>query len=185
MKTNKNTYILFLFVADENQDDFITMVSEEIAVVSRSFDVRYYYGPQSAIFVLTSDKEFNDLSQYIKIIFSDGETPYMFLPLDKTNMTSGFGEEIDRHLFGPTPLSVNSIDVSDLSKLKDDNNKFKDEFNDMCFDDDDEDDNFFNKLLSKPYVPTVNEILDKIGRTGINSLTKDEKEILDNYSKQL
>lgn len=183
---NKNTYILFLFVCDENQDDFVTMISEEIAVASRSFDVRYYYGPQSVIFVFTSEKEFNDLSEYIKVIFSEDEAPYIFLPLDKTKMTSGFGEEIDSHLFGPTPLTTNPIDVSILSKLKEDLSELSEEIGNVYFDDDeDEDDYFFKSTISKPYVPTVNEILDKIGQCGLGSLTKDEKEILDNYSKQL
>ncbi len=33
-------------------------------------------------------------------------------------------------------------------------------------------------------IPTVDEILDKISEKGIESLTKEEKQILDNYGKR-
>jgi hypothetical protein len=52
----------------------------------------------------------------------------------------------------------------------------------MCEDDYD---NEIMKLKSKPYVPSVNEILEKISNSGMNSISIEEKTILDNYSKQL
>ena len=175
MKT-KNTYILFLFVATENQDELVTMISEEISMVAMSPDVRYYYGPQSAVYVFTSNENFNDLSSLIKIMFSDAEMAYMFLPLDKNNMTSGFGDTVDSHLFGSTPITTKPSIISKFRKKEDD---FE------CYPDDDEDDDLIKKLQSKPSKPTVNEILDKIRTKGMSSITIEEKTILDNYSKQL
>jgi 6-phosphogluconate dehydrogenase len=35
----------------------------------------------------------------------------------------------------------------------------------------------------KEYIPTLDEILDKISEQGIGSLTQKEKEVLENYSK--
>ena len=99
MKGEKNNkYILFLFVVTDNQDDFVTMIGEEISLVATSPDIRYYYGPQSAVYVFSSDDNFKDLSEYLTIMFSDDvEMTYMFLPLDVNNMTSGFGEKVDKH----------------------------------------------------------------------------------------
>ena len=45
----------------------------------------------------------------------------------------------------------------------------------------------FNQMVQKnepDYLPTVDEILDKISENGIESLTEKEKEILDNYGKR-
>jgi len=45
----------------------------------------------------------------------------------------------------------------------------------------------FNQMVQKnepEYLPTVDEILDKITEKGIDSLTETEKEILDNYGKR-
>ncbi len=44
----------------------------------------------------------------------------------------------------------------------------------------------FNQMVQKEpdYLPTVDEILDKISENGIESLTEKEKEILDNYGKR-
>ncbi len=173
---NKNTYILFLFVVTENQDELVTMISEEISMVAMSPDVRYYYGPQSAVYVFTSNEDFNELSSLIKTMFTDAEMVYMFLPLDKNNMTSGFGDTVDSHLFGSTPLTSKPTIFS----------KFKNKQEDFeCYADDEDDDDLIKKLQSKPSKPTINEILDKIRIKGMSSITIEEKTILDNYSKQL
>jgi len=180
MKNKNNTYILFIFAVNEDQDNFVTMIGEELSIVAMSSDVRYYYGPQSSVFVFTSLETFKDLSEIITIMFSDADMAYMFLPLDKNNMTSGFGDKVDSHLFGDKPLTTESTNITKAFR------KFKEDFEDfanMC-DDDEEDDDIF-KLKPKPYVPTVNEILDKIKINGISGITIEEKTILDNYSKQL
>lgn len=176
---NKNTYILFLFAMNENQDEFVKMMGNELSIVATSPDVRYYYGPQSSVFVFTSNETFNELSEILTIMFEVDELTYMFLPLDRNNMTSGFGKTVDKHLFGDKPLTTDSTSITQAFRaFKDD----FDEFAQMCEDDYD---NEIVKIKSKPYVPSVNDILDKIKITGINSITIEEKTILDNYSKQL
>lgn len=178
---SKNTYILFLFAMNEDQDQFVTMMGNELSMVAASSDVRYYYGPQSSVFVFTSYETFKDLSEMITIMFEVDELTYMFLPLDKNNMTSGFGDTVDSHLFGEKPLTSESTNITKAF------NAFKedfDEFAQMC-EDDYEDEIVKLKRKSKPYVPSVNEILDKIKNHGISSITIEEKTILDNYSKQL
>jgi hypothetical protein len=103
----------------------------------------------------------------------------MFLPLDKNNMVSGFGDTVDKHLFGEKPLTNESTNITQAFRaFKDD----FDEFAQMCEDDYD---NEIMKIKSKPYVPSVNDILEKISITGMKSITIEEKTILDNYSKQL
>jgi hypothetical protein len=178
---NKNTYILFLFAMNENQDEFVKMMGNELSIVASSPDVRYYYGPQSSVFVFTSNDTFNEISEMLTIMFEVAELTYMFLPLDRNNMTSGFGKTVDKHLFGDKPLTNDSTNITNAFKA------FKedfDEFAQMC--EDDYDDEIVKlKRKSKPYVPSVNDILDKIRITGISSITIEEKTILDNYSKQL
>ena len=177
MKT-KNTYILFVFAVDEDQDKFVTTLGEEISMLALSTDVRYYYGPQSAVYVFTSDEKFKKLSEFIKIMFEVENIPFMLLPLDKENMASGFGKEVDKHLFGNTPLVIKPTNISKI-------NRINEMFEDLIHEDFDEEDDEIEKLRSKSYEPSVNDILDKIRDVGIKSLTKQEKTILDNYAKQL
>jgi hypothetical protein len=166
---------------NEDQDQFVKMMANELSIVSASSDVRYYYGPQSSVFVFTSTETFTDLSEIISIMFEVAELTYMFLPLDRNNMSSGFGDTVDKHLFGDKPLTNESTNIT--KALKAFNEDF-DEFAQMC--EDDYDDEIVKlKRKSKPYVPSVNDILDKIRNTGISSITIEEKTILDNYSKQL
>ena len=175
---SKNTYILFLFAMNEEQDQFVKMMANELSLLAVSSDVRYYYGPQSSVFVFTSNDTFKGLSELITITFEVDELTYMFLPLDRDNMTSGFGDTVDKHLFGDKPLNSDATNITQAFKA------FKedfDEFAQMCEDEYDD----IVKLKSKPYVPSVNEILDKIKITGMSSISIEEMTILDNYSKQL
>ena len=176
---NKNTYILFLFAMNEDQDQFVKMMGNELSIVAASPDVRYYYGPQSSVFVFTSNESFKELSEIISIMFEVAELTYMFLPLDRNNMSSGFGDTVDKHLFGDKPLTNESTNISNAFKA------FKEDFNEFAQMCEDDYDNEIVKLKSKPYVPSVNEILEKISNSGMNSISIEEKTILDNYSKQL
>jgi hypothetical protein len=164
---------------NEDQDEFVKMMANELSLLAVSSDVRYYYGPQASVFVFTSNETFKGLSEMITITFETDELVYMFLPLDKNNMTSGFGDNVDKHLFGDKPLTNDSTNITQAFRA------FKDEINEfeqMCEDDYHND---IIKITSKPYVPSVNEILDKIKINGMKSITIEEKTILDNYSKQL
>jgi hypothetical protein len=175
MKT-KNAYILFLFAETENQDEFVKMISNEIAMVAMTPDVRYYYGPQSSIFVFTSNETFNELSDLFKIMFDESEMSYVFLPFEKNNMSNGFSDVVNKHLFGSIPNNDKTTIIPNFRKKQDDFD---------CYPDEDDDDDLIKKLQSRPSKPTVNEILDKIRIKGMSSITIEEKTILDNYSKQL
>lgn len=176
----KKTYILFLFVIHEDQDKFVTSIAEEVSMLAMSSDVRYYYGSQSAIFTFTSMESFENLSEFFSIVFNEDGLTYIFLPLDKNKMSSGFSEEVGEHLFGALPSVITPIDISKLNKIKEEIENFANED-----DDDNEYDNELIKLRKKSYTPSVNDILDKIAESGIKSLTSTEKTILDNYAKQL
>ena len=71
--------------------------------------------------------------------------------------------------------------ITNISKI----NRINEMFEDLIHEDFDEEDDEIEKLRSKSYEPSVNDILDKIRDVGIKSLTKQEKTILDNYAKQL
>lgn len=175
---NKNTYILFVFAIHDDPDSFVVALGDEISLVTMSPDVRYFYGPQASVFTFSSDTDFDDLNSLLKILLTDLGITYMFLPLDKTKFGSGFDDDVNKHLFGTKPLSLKPINISKLDKIRE-------ELENMFDDSECDDDNDLLNLMKKPYVPSVNEILDKIGQQGMKSLSKEEKEILDNYSKQL
>lgn len=175
---NRFTYILFVFAVHDDPDTFVGTIAEEISMVAMSPDVRYFYGPQSAVFTFSSQETFTNMSEILSIMFGQEKLTYMFLPLDKNKMSSGFGENVDKHLFGSTPLVIRPTNISQIKKINE-------MFEDLINEDFDEEDNEIEKLKSKPYEPSVNDILDKIRDNGIKSLTKKEKSILDNYAKQL
>lgn len=176
----KKTYILFVFAVHEDQDKFVSIIGEEISMLAMTPDVRYYYGSHSAVFTFSSEESFENLSEFFSIVFTEDGFTYFFLPLDKNKMSSGFGEEVDKHLFGSIPLVKTPTDISKLNKIKEELEIYANEE-----DEDEEEDDILSKLKKQPHIPSVNDILDKITDKGMKSLTKTEKSILDNYSKQL
>lgn len=177
---NRLTYILFVFAVHDDPDTFVGTIAEEISMVAMSPDVRYFYGPQSAVFTFSTQESFDEMSEIISIVLGQEKITYMFLPLDKGKMSSGFGEAVDKHLFGSLPLVIKPTNISQINKI----NEMFEKLHDEEFEDEDED-NEILKLKCQPQEPSVNDILDKIKDKGIKSLTNKEKTILDNYSKQL
>lgn len=177
MKT-KYTYILFVFATHDDPDSFVSIIGEEISLISMSPDVRYFYGPQASVFTFSSESKFEDLSEFFKIMLGDDKLSFIFLPLDKDKMCSGFGEDVDKHLFGLTPLAIIPTNITKINKIREEleNLESEDEY-----DDDDE----IERIRTRGNEPSVNDILDKIRIMGIKALTNQEKNILDNYSKQL
>ena len=80
MKPKEYTYILFVFAVHDDPDKLVSVIGEEISLISMSDNVRYFYGPQSSVFTFTSESTFEEISELITIMFSDYEFTYMLLP---------------------------------------------------------------------------------------------------------
>jgi hypothetical protein len=116
------------------------------------------------------------------------------------NMSLGMPQELYDYLFnlednGMTPPDMNSISnqvievdeefmrsvkeiqdmiLSDMEEIK---------FTDDCEDDDNDLARIVRKSKKMEEVPTLDNLLDKIASNGMGSLSKDEKELLEQYSK--
>ena len=194
-------YILFVFAKSKNQDGFVTEIAEEIAVITKSKNVKYYYGPEACVFTFGTIDDMKSVSEYVDIILSEGDISYFLLPYKSDNITFGLPKDISDHLFSDKMSDIDKmerdLDVkwskidSDLKKLDEDMfEKFLNVFSD---DDDDEDDDI-SKLIKRTKTTKVddyvsenqfNTILDKINSDGMSSLTKKELDLLKKYSNQV
>jgi len=193
-------YILFVFAKSKNQDEFVTEIAEEIAVITKSKNVKYYYGPEACVFTFGTIDDMKSVSEYVDIILSEGDISYFLLPYKSDNITFGLSKDISDHLFSDKMSDIDKmerdLDVkwskidSDIKKL--DEEMFEKFMN--VFSDDDEDDDEISKLIKRTKTTKVddfvtenqfNSILDKINNDGMESLTKKELDLLKNYSKQL
>ena len=189
------TYILFVFAAHDNQDRFIKILSEEVVGASDTCEVKYYYGPESAIITFKTFAEFEYIKSYIDLVLGTSGIVFFLLPYDPNNISFFLNKEIETHLFGYDNLSESGektkyeqIQEQKLifNEMMDIPTNFIEELmasSDVDDDDeDDEDDDFITSLKEKTYDPTLDEILDKINLCGMPSLTKKELSLLKNYS---
>ena len=199
MKNKTFKYILFVFAKSKNQDDFVTEIAEEIAVITKSKNIRYYYGPEACVFTFDTLDDLKSVTEYVDIILSEGEVSYFLLPYSSDNMSFGLPKDISEHLFTDKLSDIEKMGLnleakewsdSDFKKL--DEEMFEKFLN--VFSEDDEDDDDISKLIKRTKTTKVNDyvsenefnsILDKINSDGMSSLTKKELNLLKQYSNQV
>ena len=195
MKSKKFNFILFLFQKHNNQDEFVVDIAGEIALLTKSSNVRYYYGSEASVYTFSTNVKLKEVNEYLDIILSDESPAYFLLPYDTDNMSTGLPDSITKHLFGdglPDKLSdikFTEQKLNDFSLLNDEMfEEMLSQFND------DEDDDEISKLIKRTKEVKVNDfvteeqfndILDKINSTGRASLTEKEVSLLNKYSKQI
>lgn len=174
-------YLLYVFAKHDKQEKFVTFLSEEIYIMTNDNDIRYYYGPESVIFKFKSNEKTEDIGDYLNNILGCSGIVFFLQPYEKGKLYYWVDSTVNRHLFG-----IETIDeMTEQDRKEFQHYVFKNlELNDIeeC----DEDIMNLQEFLSfdkNEKVLTLDEILDKINDKGIESLTKKEQELLNNYSK--
>jgi hypothetical protein len=183
MNNRLTSYILFVFAKHDEQEKFITSLAEELSVISDSLNIKFYYGPESGIFTFDTMDDFPIVKEYMEIMFCESKIVYMLLPYDHDKMSVGLTDDIYNHLFTQNVSENMSGFEPEAQKMLSEELK---ERVDLFFDkinDDDEDDDEIKKIKSKPLIPSLDNLLDKIKDKGIASLTKKELSLLEQYSK--
>lgn len=186
-------YILYVLDKRENQDEFINELAKEMCYMLDMKDVKFYYGEENAIFTFQTKQDFPLLSELLGIIMEMNKVPYILLPYSNDKMSFFLSKDVSDHLFSDKLSEDTKMDeyLDKLNKMGDnmknlDDILFKNIFSD---DEDDEDDDVLKKIYrendKKVGQNKIDQIFDKINKLGIKSLTTQEKQILDNYSKQL
>jgi hypothetical protein len=193
-KKMKFKFILFLFVKSKNQDNYVTEIAEEIAILTKSPNIRFYYGAEASVFTFSTDETLKSVKEFMDIILSEDKPVYFLLPYEPDNLSFGLPNDISSHLFGDvTPDKKSDINFTER-KLSDFNSLNEEMFDDIMSLYDDEDDDEISKLIRKTKEVRVsdvvtedafNEVLDKINTQGRASLTEKEVSLLNKYSNQI
>ena len=170
-------YVLFLFIKQTNQDLFAKSVAKELSSIVTSKSIKYYYGSENIIFTFDSTEEMEYLTEYFEVVMGGLKIPYFLTQYIPDKMSFWLEDEAMTHLFGI------DIDVESISSRLDET------FERALSEGYSEAENFISKSseptppVRKKYIPTLDELLDKINVSGIGSLTVEEKQLLTNYSK--
>ena len=193
MKLRKYKYILFLFAKHKEQDDFVTEIAEEISLLVKCGDIKFYYGPEASVFTFSTEENLSSVSEFVDIILSEYKAVYFLLPYNTDNVSFNLPKNIENHLFGDvvpdkkTDFNFLERKLFDIELLSDD---VFEEILDQYDNDDDEISKLIRRSKNKKLDDFVseedfNEILDKITNEGKSSLTEKELFLLNKYSNQI
>lgn len=176
-------YLLFVYPCNDTWDkqENNLKIAEELSTISKSDDITYVFGDNHTIFHFESDMCQAELTIYVDLIYE--EVPeFMYVLVQTTkSMTSNMLPKHLEHLKklnkkGRKPKTKNRVKeifmdkkpIFDIKKFMKEHSARVEEFvkNQICD-------------------LTLDEILDKILSHGIESLTRAEKDKLDEYSKQI
>ena len=164
MKPKNLNYILFVFAQSTKQEQFTKEIGEEIVILTKADNIKYFYGDSACIYTFSTYEDFNSVSEFIDIILSEGKINYFLLPYSPDMIVYGLDKEVSEHLFGDKIITKkDDDDIDDFSKKikesfeKFDNNldKLKNDFGhffsdmDNILDEFDEDDDEISKLIKK------------------------------------
>jgi len=180
-------YILFVFTKNDNPKEFTEQIADELSVLSDSPNLNYYYGPESSIFTISTLDSYEDVKEYVDMIVGIDEIMYILLPYTSDKLSYGLPNKISEHLFNDgigdymsgtsTKIDENELEVRNLMR-----NQIRDEFllkmEWMNIDDFPEE-----KIIKTKKMPTFDQLFDKIAESGIDSLTQEELQTLNQYSK--
>ena len=176
-------YLLFVYPCEDTWDENVSNVeiASEIATISKSDNIKYVYGESHTIFHFDSELSSSEVAEFVESLKEEiGD--FMFVLLQgyksiESNMpTESLESLLKINKRGRTPRKPNRLkNIFGTGTEGFDIKKFMDEHNVRVLD----------FLKNNTCDLTIDEILDKIIEQGINSLTKEEKDKLDNHSREI
>jgi len=185
MAIKDKRYMLFLFGDFSDDENLVNEINYQlIAIVSSKF-IKFNYGEFGMVCHFRTKETFNDLKEYIDMSLNEITEQYYLVEVG-----TNFDVKMDRplkkdflNIDDEKPQNKNgSIEIGEPTEIKFKPTKKEMDIYHMMFPI--MDPNFFktneDEIIKDP---SIDDILDKITETGIESLTEREKQILDNYIK--
>lgn len=185
MELQDKKYMLFIFGDFTEMENFIEDISYQLVTVVSSKFLKFNYGEFGMTLHFRTKESFEDLKEYIDMCLDDLVDQYYLIEATE-NVAIKMDRKLKKDFLNIDGVKVENknkeIDIEKLSEEK--RNKisgmmdFIMPLSKNIFD--------FPMKFKVPQVlkPTTDEILDKILEKGIESLTTEEKQILDNHGKK-
>ena len=167
MESEGKQFMLFMFGDFVDNESFITDVSYQLITVVSSKFMKFNYGEFGMVINFRTKETFEDLKEYVDMCMNEIVEQYFLMEVT-SNIDIKMEQKLKRDFLNidgvKKPTKTKGVSKDDLSEEK------KKRISGM--------------MEEKKEQPTVDQILDKISEKGIESLTEEEKQILDNYGKR-
>lgn len=198
----QKTYLLFIFAKFGEDSKLLKQIPLQLIPVSSSKYLKFNYGDSNIICNFDSKLPFDELREFVSMAL-DSLVDQWFLIEHTDNMAVHMDNSLKLNLFDLSSDNKNHKDFEDTvydnvsdKQGSDEMFKIMDYFlseamkevnpEDM-FINDEEEDPLITKLKlkknSKYNKPTLDQLLEKVKEKGIDSLTKYEKQLLDEYAR--
>jgi hypothetical protein len=201
MKVKSTPYLLFIFADFKNSSTILRDIPLQLSPISSSKYLKFNHDKSNLICNFESTLPFSDLRNFIDstigIIVDQWylieHSDNMAIHIEDSLKFNLFDLESENQIYPINKGLGNKQDEEEMSKMMD---YFLDrhmkemdsrDIEEILFNDDDDEDELITKLkrnkdntLTKP---TLNQLLEKVKEKGIKTLTKYEKQILDDYAR--
>ena len=185
MKSQDKRYMLFIFGDFSEMENFIDEISYQLVTIVSSEFLKFNYGEFGMVLHFRTKETFSELKDYIDMCL-EGQVEQYFLMEATENVDIKMDRKLKKDFLNIDGVKKeNKNKEVDVEKLNEEKEKKLGNIMEFILPLSDE--NFeFPMKFKRPESPkpTVDQILEKITEKGIESLTKEEKQILDNYGKR-
>ncbi len=164
-------YLLTILGTPRSITSFLGALNNLISNIS-DLEMKYFYSDSCILATFETELDFPSISEFLEDSLGITSVPYIITSADK-DISFSLEDEIETHLFGI--------------------NKYESE-GDFDYEEYPTEEDIFEVLTTlggkqaneetEPE-PSLDDLLMKIQKSGINSLTDNEKKLLNNYSKQV
>ena len=185
MESIDKRYMLFIFGDFTEMENFIDEISYQLITVVSSQFLKFNYGEFGMVLHFRTKETFSELKDYIDMCL-DGQVEQYFLMEATENVDIKMERKLKRDFLNIDGVKKeNKNKEVDVEKLSEEKEKKIGNIMEFILP-------LSEDMINIPMTfkrpespkPTVDQILEKITENGIESLTKEEKQILDNYGKR-
>ena len=175
-------HLLFVYGDYTNKPNHIGVIGDILSELTKNKCVKYQHGPAGGIFHFESQENIKYIGKYLEETITDLTAMFFLVPMTDQVLIS-VDDNVMNHLFDLENDEVSKNFSFDINKTitKEDSDKTVAELVNEIAKSLVDDLAVTEKKVQ--VMPTLDELLDKINNNGINSLTKEEKQLLDEYAK--
>lgn len=191
-QNNEETYLLFVF-GDFTTDSKVYDVGQSIILTSSDETIKYIYGSYHMVLKITTDIPFDEFKQFIFTTLKEDTYEYFLMPYSEKSSVK-LPKKLAENLFDldEENENVRVMDIPTLEEVERQSKQGDDELDklisyftkDMGLNFEMEDEEVDPMMFKKVIEPTMNEILDNMVENGVESLTLEDKRLLEKYANE-
>ena len=187
IENSNETYLLFVF-GDFTTEYKVNQVGKSVILASTDETIKYIYGSYHMIIKINTDIPFDEFKKFIYESLKEDKYEYFLMPMSEKT-SAKLPKDLANNLFDLESDNENvkiMLNIPEMEVKQDDEELdriieyFTKEL-DFTFDMEEEE---VDPMMVDNSLPSMDDILDKLVENGPDSLTLDERKLLDRYANE-